>query len=1828
MVRVSSILDELDRGPSTPEHVLGQAEAHVPALKAYQEELSQLLAATSIPNFESVYLLVEAVQRLRSRLTGLGRPEDWPEERAMQGVLAAIRTSPAKKKFYLRADKVDTRAWAERYGTYLALLERQPVPDPGPECLRAVLLFGAWTWRRSRHDSALEALASAIRGRHRQSGRKFSGSIEKLVSAAAMATSAEDLARRVPDLTGSTHAALGKAWSALFVPLLEGTRANPARVRTGPSPSSGTPDRLGGGAVKDVGQPLNLKRDKRSDRPTTPVPRPASIRIAGLPKERGEPDSDAYGSVAIASVPQDQAGFAAGRAALFRAFQTVWSRNSLMLTEHVESLTRIEAAAVGRRVVEKLRVAIEREDKDGARIWARVGLSLVTGRTTKVLRSARVRKKLSALARTSKQWDILPTAGCIHFPLPDLENAFVPSGPEKNLLVETRDDLTLPLPKLFAGQLRQLERLDVEMTATPDWKNDLKRGCRELSRDLGFPITPGRLRRTLACLLVDAAGDVVATVLITGNSFGLSTAPLFYRAPREIDLQRLYARVTADLVGGEPAEPLADPDTRVGAKTLLTDQAMRSLGRALGTAVHAGIPSAPDRATSARLHNELVDHLAGMILMTAGHRPTDALFALVRGDFDTLGNGALFSDKKFDLAHACRYAAIPPLLSRQIEGYLQHLRALRVIHPSTGSHVAECLAGRTPLLFRLTPEHQLLPLDLASWTKTLPGTWSILPRNLGRTLIATLGPEMEARAEAVATTLGHFESVGFPFGTDGPTEPLVLAEHLAPVLEAIARRSGWVLRAGLTAGALAGPWQEWGPLEDWRDVIRRSEVEMRDLVRKLRVQQRASVLSLKRDTEALVLDLLHPVAAVLAGHLRADTKRLPAETHLELLTTAAVSEIAEEIRRGAGGEGARMIAGANALARLLKRAQTRWGWPGSVPDPIRMLHRPEQSPFFPGMMRARHQIEALRSHFVDSIVPRPGEVGAGTRTSDFARTALAVVLFGFVEDPAQAVGILARRAAGERSKAIPDLLLVGWGESPSQVVGLRGLSAVAIGALAKRYPTGVAPDEQELDAALAVLLPRGAVPVRGGVLAQLCATVAVANRIELSGAARSALHLRDGSVSARASEQVAFIDGDPVAPLLQLPEMASTPSRAQHGDSPGPVPKLPRSHAREQYKAMLKVFPSKDHDTRLPRTGVVITQANIERSRGLVIRELRAWSRSSTTNNIVAALAWWARRMLLLGTQDEATPAFSTVQTYLTTVGGHLVELGAGLRLADLEEAELTRLFQDVVEIKKRDDRRSVTARELQHFHASVAERFDLAELDADDFAEYLRHVPQAVDAHTIRAQERDAAIDLLARGAVFESAQAPADTRSDAANRRLFRQATVAADIVAAAGARIGESLGLRIVDVIASPQSLVARLTTNRYRRLKTDAARRVVDLTHRVSDANKTRIARWCRAELERVNASLRHAAFLFQTLDHPKRIAARRTLRDVFARSLALATGRERERVHRIRHIAGTEGLLSVFLPKRDRAGIGWLAPLSDRLRDADSLVFPRDLHAQTQVIGHSRPRTTIRTYFHLPWAARARADSWMRARFDRRHAALALGSSLANVDRIAQRRKPRPQQLAWLDHVVPARVQDKMREPNAVAPSLHQVTKSLTPREVGRILGWTENDIDAGSAALAIGATTQQLSEIREQAGIYAMQMGLEFMPTKSRQTKARRKIRQHRKAEHLYRLLDIADLRPGSSSERLDLTLVVNAVFAFARHHHRDEIALPAEDARRLRQLLVHVEHPPDLIIQEQLEGQPLVRTRVVRPGVEGRYYGRELRRLFGVVWIRDRLSPSTDQDP
>jgi hypothetical protein len=1755
--------------------------------------LLPLLSVVPIPNPESLLPLLKSLARVARRVTWIEQlsVQDWPSRKTIQALLTEAQVY--QSRFHQPQDPQLSGIQGD-YPTYSSLLDNLAKPPMAREQLRAILVFCAARWSPAgAHVTAIDTIASAVRGMV-----KGIGSLSTALSNLGNPDDLHQLATAADGLNLDCHDGLREIWWDRVVPELRGPKGElrsppppPSRPPPSPPPPSPAPP------------PPAAKKNRHRKSRKLRKPRVIRVRATNTPPTvhvRAEAPEDNSGSELLADVPTRKRSLAGLSRDLFLAKQTIWSANSLLLTENFESLGASEAFHAGRALIvegDKLLAAARPVE---ARQLSSLALSLATGRAAKALSNMGKR----GLRNDDFTWSCDIEHGEIKQSVLRPESSFAPDSSEQEWLEPTTVKMSLIVAPELAAYLRRIAAASVPLLGSNavEIEKDLRAACVHMSEVTGLRLTPGRVRRSLACLLQNEGRDLAATVLITGDTQGLSTAPLYYYAPQELDLQRLYGKVTAGIFGGDEPTPTASPGKRIGSRLLVDGKVRHQFARSLGAALHGKNALKPTCDSAVVTHNAVVNHTIGMILGTAGHRPVDALFGLIRTSVDTYGSCALFEDKRVDIAHETRFAALPTVLREQINAYVDHLWGLIPLVPKfTRTFVESVLSGDSPLLFSLAPDGRPMPLTIADWVAQAPPAWRTLPQNHGRTTIATRGREAGARPEALAIQLGHLEAVGFPFSKDGATVPILMAAELAPVLDRVARDGGWKVKSGYQSAQAEDIWKTFGPLPDWRKKISQHEAKQKEAMRKLASAQRAEVRTHRLRGEEWACEALGKTCPVIVHALQ--LKELPEDgSQLEHLGPDEVVALQESLQARADGDLVANLAAMNALRRLLLRLKKEFHWTGYIPFAWRKFHRSETTPFFPGMMLARIQIETLRSHF-ESIPTTPPEP-VSTWDWQCARVALALCLFGFVDDPEQVIGVLEHASHARRCTRLPDLLLVPWRNEPCEVAGFRGLAAIAVTALAKISGRHQSKESAEgIDLALRSMLPPGACSPRMKVLDRLCSMTAVANRIELSGAARTALA---EVTSAAISQQQAWIDGDPVvnaaSSLGEVMAQRSSPSietvRVKRGDS------------RRQYRALLELFPSTEHDTVLPRTGVVIKPTQAESARNRVVAEMRALVKDETTNAVVMALALWAIKMLTVGTLSESNPAYGTILTYLTTVGSDLVSLTESYALSDFDEAELAQIYLDVVEMKTPRGQ-PLAAREILHFHASVANLIDLPEIDPSELETYLGKAESHVDAELILPQEWDFAVErvaMLCTQGGDEFARTPEQ-------RRLLRQTKLLLEVIGAAGPRSGEPLGMRLDDLIFAGQLIMAAFVPNRHRRIKTRAGQRVIDLSHLLDDAAQQDMRAWVAAERARLTESMQRKGYLFSSPDSALDVSPKSPVKHLASLVLGVATGRARERLHRGRHMALGQGLMWYALSSAERARIPFLQSLAPAAQGDAGVKFPRDLQRQVAVVGHRRALTSIRAYLHFNWLLRSQSDRWIQQRVNRRTAAVAMGVSVFRADQLRLQKKGKDEAQAWLDNgVKPREARPALVGETLPRPPLD--VRQISILDVGRLLGWVEQGIEPDAAALSLGVSNAQLNLLNQAVAEYSSQVGRDFHS----RGKGHAVSRRISSAAHLYKLWQVE--QDGGEGDLRSLSAIARALYSVSRPTDKDTLVLPAREAYLLKQLLIDCGHESGLIELNDHPKRPALSTmRIRRSSTSRNYAGLELKRIFGVIWVRNRLA-------
>lgn len=1706
---------------------------------------------------------------------------------------------------------------------------------------RGLQTFRGLLWLTMRHHwqrgTPFFAAAQDLAGPIRAAARSFrSTAAIALTEPLAQLGEARTLSAAVAALQlveSTDHKGLVAAWLHWLQPTLESLIESPPEQPTTPTeilaPSERNPDK-----PRRAKRPRQASSEDRRVDSSKPIVFPLGRTEPGPDQLPDEPPSEISSPDSVVFVPGYGTGKLSRRRAEFRANQAIWGGNHLLLPIHPDALPAdVYGAALRSMTGQLLNISA---DDPLARGLSGCLLKSISGRTTPGLAALHVGKppEQGALDR----WHLDLDAGLLITPpfwkldamramkgeaAPRAAGHFRPTPEQRAFLVPVTDKILLPLVRPLRRALEKhrasiatladfttihgLSALDAEMATAARW----------IAQDIGAPIQLAGLRRSLAPLVADLNGDAAMAQLICCDSLGLPTAHQNYFAPRRGDLAATYVAVTGHCFDDRDSPRIPEPGLRVGSELLVTPGAAKRLALASSQRTPDADVEPYDPPTLQQ-HRRILDHLVRMMLAVCGHRPAEALFELTLGDIDLATGAALFADKRIDVAHDPRLACLPTLVCRQIPIYLDHLATLPGAIPSLADDVESVLAGRAPLLVDFDEQGRQVRPTIAAMTKRGPKLWRELPLNWGRTYLRTRGVELGGSAFLMACQLGHFDAVGYPYANQSPTDPLAVIEATRPVLDRILVSQGWKviqpdIRAGAPASRRANPILP--PLQDW--TARVADSDQRAAASDAR-WQRSLRIDARKLRQASVSEVLGHKDLIAHGVSSAFEAPDDTPTHASL-NQLDFPRIRQELILASGDDAPAAVSRLRALRTIISRVARRQGEHAPpLPIPI-AVRRPLDNPFFRGACLPLTQLEALRRH-----VQQRASWKSPSRdiVSQTARAAESLCLFGGIDDPAMILELIGARTRAIASASIPDLLLVPV--SDGRVIALRGIAALCMAASSRLFPDAPLPGLEQIDLALAGLLPDWAkrgTPDGHGTLALLCSTVRVTNRFELSPAARLSLDSDRGCVPASLAEQIAYIDQDPTGPRRE--ERSGANSEPTATTRPRPSLTLSGRSALAQYQSLVAIIPTPKRSLHLPIIGLTIppTELDLNTSRSAVIRELdrliENQASGETLKPIVHMLAAWIRQELSRVKADGDLLANRSISTYLTRIGRSLTEALGDSDISRWDGTELEEAYTEALATST--EAKHKVAAQLLSFHTFCEHTYDLPEVDLAAVYAEIRQKERGVDARMILPVERRAAVADLAR-------QAHSETSTNFEATRVSRIADFTMLFLAQGGARISEALGLQLRDLGVRPnRRLWAWLRPNRLRGMKTFAGRRVLQFDHAVDPAHHDRALQWIEG-VRRCTGSRRvGATYVTQDSkarafdDHP---AVTRQIRAALAR----ATGRGSERLHRLRHLSATDRIARTVLDKGDAdwAGIEVSPHLAARPLE------PRDLHAISIPLGHSHWVTTLSCYLHLPWLLQSRSAARVRRRyFSRQAVAGALGYTPSALDELLRGTQVKDPLNTWFDHFRVRRCVIRNDE-QALPPSLlaaDEAPENPTPiqwtaRRVGDLIdqAWRARDLLA--ALVFVGAPLSEAARIEKIAARWETKLGLrllpEFVGERRRICPARaiRRLADDSAIETLWTRFD-----EGDNTVRALLHDIAGDCFTYLSADRDHRLRLTAEHVAPLCRLLKEAGVSEPSLSVEELPGD-LVSLIIQRAGRQnpGRK-GLGLKRVLAVLGLADALA-------
>lgn len=1626
----------------------------------------------------------------------------------------------------------------------------------GIQTLRALVWLVLTKRHRANQPSAsvVEDLATALRAAAKASG-KAAGPLNRALEALGQAGSFAESIVALSKLNDSKHQALRDLWVKWLQPELAALATDPR----------GAPGRPG---VAKPSSPRSRRSSRDGDLERERIETEDGPRVQALTRSRPfegrlphEPASEFGEPTYLVTIPGRGAGTAES-VARFYALRAIWTGNTHLLTRHIDAVPPAVYGSVVRALVQELMAA----PPGGEVAMGAAGclLKAITGRPTRGVKAFRIGSAghegpigsgcidLDAgLIWTSVFWKTSPAsiAGVSKANSPTV-SYFRPAEAQRRHLAQVTDRLALPLPGPVRGALRgQRQTLQALVGTDPgELDSAMSAVLSDLADRLGVVVTVGGLRRALGPLVNEQCGDPAMAQLICGESFGLTTAPMHYYAPKMKHVAETYHAVLAQHFGPSPMWRIPACATRVGSELMVTLETARRLASASDQAVRGGKAGDGVELESAAIHRRMVDHLARMIIGTAGHRPAEALFELTLADIDFESGAALFSDKRHDAAHEPRLACVPQVVVGQISAYLAHLRSLQGRVPRIAALLREVLEGKHPLLFDLDDAGQVAHLTLSKLAARSPDEWKELPGNWSRTWIRTSAVESGVPAFLVAAQLGHYDSIGYPYANQSPTDPIEMVASIRPHLDKLASRAGWrVIGARHPDEMTPRNPQELPSLRDWRAEIDRCDDAASTAHREWEHRIKAERRQLRTEALEAVTSHSDVIECGLAAAYADPTLTVPPDA----LEGLDVEAIRDELVLQCGDDAIAAAARVRALREVLKRLSVRAKMPAPtlpVPIPVR---RPLDNPFFQGACMALTQVTALRQHVRDRArLARPDRAFE----LQVARTAEALALFGGIDDASTIIAVLEARSRAVPSAKIDDLLLVPLEDG--RCTALRGVAALSVAALAHDFPLQPLPDTVLIDRRLSELLPEWAVDANrssSGVLTRLCSTVSASNRFEYSPAARFALDQKVGSVQAPLGEQIAFIDGDPVGPVRS----ASPAAQAEPVDASVPVEGPAGISAHRQYRQLTAMIPKRGKSLTLPLTGVAIPATSIETrsTRGSVIDELKAWLGPSDQprpiSPIVRMLGEWSLAELERPRSGDRRLKDKTVATYLTRIGRSLVRMLGDLDLAQWDEQCLEDAYAYALDASRKAKHKVAAA--LLSFHHFAEGRFDLPDADLGAVYAALGLRKRNVDAAMILPIERELALERLSDVAWREA--------SDDSLTRRARLAEFVALWLGRGGARLSEPLGLRVRDVGRSPSGEVyAAIRGNRMRSLKTKSARRAVYLGS-AAGSEHDRVWRWREGIRRHAPPGRPGSTYLTAELDDARSFREHDVICASIRSALAAATGRPSERLHRLRHLAAQESITVIALSREDAQAVG-LNPCKE-----DRPLQPRDLAAISVQLGHSHWMTTLQSYVHVPWVLQSRAASRLSHQyFDRRILAGALGYTPAFFDNLLRDRPGISKSAAWFSRFRRARGQPV---PVGTSRSSDTQPEIWTARRVAKLLDEASRCADLQDALRLCGMPLTAEAAVVQAASRWERRMGRRLLPRSADDWQRRgprkglRRLAGDARAERLWNRFD-----HGDAPTRAGLRRIADLALAELAPGDGEQLLLPDEQAGEFAEML------------------------------------------------------------
>jgi len=289
-----------------------------------------------------------------------------------------------------------------------------------------------------------------------------------------------------------------------------------------------------------------------------------------------------------------------------------------------------------------------------------------------------------------------------------------------SILPSVSGHLILPLPIVLKGQKLTSWSLDIDK---------LKAILSDINARHETRLTLGRIARYLEHWYVNQGLDRAEIALIRGEPRKSRPALSYSNLDADpiIEHHCNYIEALFRLANLNPGLPTRHPTAnRLGSRLNLPMHVLHNLFCLLAPTSATAVSAKRDDAIA--YHNNYVCYVWALLAFATGHRDVTAPMGQL-GDYNSHNRTWWISDKEIRHGLAARTVVVPVTAARQVELYLEHLRALakhtRFVAPMISERCEMALAGSSNLLFAI-----ITPLDKEATPANLCP--SMLDRLLGK----------------------------------------------------------------------------------------------------------------------------------------------------------------------------------------------------------------------------------------------------------------------------------------------------------------------------------------------------------------------------------------------------------------------------------------------------------------------------------------------------------------------------------------------------------------------------------------------------------------------------------------------------------------------------------------------------------------------------------------------------------------------------------------------------------------------------------------------------------------------------------------------------------------------------------------------------------------------------------------------------------------------------------------------------------------------------------------------------------------------------------------